>query len=128
MGMKKDLKKLKEQDKDLEEDEEYQDKQEQKKNQEEFDLLSEDMRRELLRQKWEKEEMENLKKDNLHYGDVVFDEARTHGAGFYAFSKDETKRTMEQETLKKFHEETDDARKMRGRKQRRGRRTCKRGL
>ena len=49
------------------------------------------MRRELLRQKWEKEEMENLKKDNLHYGDVLFDEARAHGAGFYAFSKDEVR-------------------------------------
>merc|ERR1719402_224706 len=85
-------------------------------NQEEFDLLSEDMRRELLRQKWEKEEMENLKKDNLHYGDVLFDEARAHGAGFYAFSKDETKRSQEQDTLKKFHEETDDARKVREKK------------
>ena len=31
------------------------------------DLMSEDMRRELLRQKWEKEEMENLEKRNVHY-------------------------------------------------------------
>ena len=31
------------------------------------DLMSEDMRRELLRQKWEKEEEENLQKRNVHY-------------------------------------------------------------
>ena len=38
--MKKDLPKLKEQDKEYEDDRDYQDKQEEKKNQEEFDLLS----------------------------------------------------------------------------------------
>ena len=74
------------------------------------DMLSEDMRRDLIRQKWEKEEMENLTKDSLHYTDVRFDEARAHGAGFYAFSKDEQTREQEQVTLKKLHEETDNAR------------------
>lgn len=118
--MKKDLSKLKEQDKDLkcddDKEQKNQEKEEKKRNQEELDMLSEDMRRELLRQKWEKEEMENLKKDNLHYGDVVFDEARTLGAGYYAFSRDEEKRQQEQDTLKKLHEETDDARKIREKK------------
>ena len=47
----------------------------------EMSMLSEDMRRELLRQKWEKEEEENLKKTKLHYRDVLFDEARTRGRG-----------------------------------------------
>ena len=55
-------------------------------------LLSEDGRRELIRQKWEKEEEENLKKSDLHYGDVLFGEARTHGAAFYNFSRDEATR------------------------------------
>jgi len=75
------------------------------------DLLSEDMRRQILREKWEKEEMENLEKDSLHYSDVRYDEARAHGAAFYAFSRDEQTRAKEQVTLKKFHEETDAARK-----------------
>ena len=39
-------------------------------------LLSEDMRREQLRQKWEKEEEANLRKPLLHFDDVTFDEAR----------------------------------------------------
>ena len=56
------------------------------------DLLSEDGRRELLRQKWEKEEEENMKKSELHYNDVLFNEARTHGAAFYSFSRDESTR------------------------------------
>ena len=56
------------------------------------ELLSEDGRRELLRQKWEEEEEENMKKADLHYGDVLFDEARTHGAAFYNFSRDEATR------------------------------------
>lgn len=50
-----------------------------------YDMMSEDMRRELLRQKWEKEEEENLNKRSVHYQDVLFDEARTHGAGFYRY-------------------------------------------
>ncbi len=77
---------------------------------EDMDLLSEDMRRELLRQKWEKEEEENLKKRNVHYQDVLFDEARTHGAGFYRFSKDEATRAGEQEELERLHKETELAR------------------
>ena len=56
------------------------------------DLLSEDGRRELLRQKWEQEEEQNMKKSQLHYNDVLFDEARTHGAAFYSFSRDESTR------------------------------------
>ena len=38
--------------------------------------------------------------------DVLFDEARTHGAGFYRFSRDEVTRAAEQEELKDMHEET----------------------
>ena len=51
------------------------------------EMMSEDMRRDLLRQKWEEEEEENLKKTKLHYRDVLYDEARTHGAAFYNFSR-----------------------------------------
>merc|ERR1719322_161128 len=76
-------------------------------------LLSEDMRRELLRQKWEKEEEENLKKTKLHYKDVLFDEARTHGAAFYNFSRSEMDRANEMENLKEMHKETEKARESR---------------
>lgn len=37
------------------------------------DLCSEDMRREILRQKWEEEERELLDKKNIHYQHVLFD-------------------------------------------------------
>jgi len=69
-------------------------------------MLSEDMRRDLLRQKWEREEEENLAKPQLHYTDVLFDEARTHGAGHYNFSRNESKRFSEMENLKSTHNET----------------------
>jgi hypothetical protein len=46
----------------------------------------------MIRKKWEKDEEENMKKPDLHYGDVLFNEARTHGAAFYNFSRDEATR------------------------------------
>ena len=69
-------------------------------------LLSEDMRREQLRQKWEKEEEQNLKKPLLHYNDVLYDEARTHGAAFYRFARNESDRQSQMENLKSLHRET----------------------
>ena len=80
------------------------------------DLMDEQTRLDMLRQKWEEQEMENLAKNDIHYSDIRFDEARTHGAGFYNFSNDESKREGEQGTLKKLHEETDAMRRKRERK------------
>lgn len=80
------------------------------------DLMDETIRLDLLRQKWEQQEAENLAKDNLHYSDVRFDEARSHGAGFYNFSLDGEKREGEQATLNKLHQETDEMRRRRERK------------
>ena len=126
--MRKDLKKLQRKDSDMKraESSESSDSEEERgrggrrdhspDDDREPDMLSEDMRREMLRQKWEKEELENLEKDQLHYSDVRFDEARNHGAGFYAFSKDDDKRSKEQINLKNLHEETDQARKEREKK------------
>lgn len=73
-------------------------------------LLSEDMRREMLRQKWEEEEEENLKKPNLHYKDILYDEARTHGAAFYNFSRNEAERIEQMDNLEMLHQETLDSR------------------
>lgn len=36
----------------------------------------------------------------------VFPEARTHGVGYYGFSKDEELRAQQQEALRKLREET----------------------
>ncbi|XP_028136437.1 coiled-coil domain-containing protein 174 [Diabrotica virgifera virgifera] len=75
------------------------------------ELLSSDMRRELLRQQWEKEEEELRNKSEIHYEDVLFGEARTHGVGYYRFSKDETERAKQQDALKKLRKETEDKQK-----------------
>merc|ERR1719259_531731 len=114
--MKKDLKNLQQQDKDIVRNEDEEQETGEGMRKEEPDLLSADMRMDLLRQKWEQQELENLEKSNLHYSDVRFDEARTHGAGFYNFSHDEDKRSQEQKTLKKLHEETDAMRILKERK------------
>ena len=111
MAMKKDINELKERDRDLEGSvRQVGGAQESDTKDEEPSLLSEDMRRELLRKKWEQEEEENLKKTKVHYKDLLFDEARTHGAAFYNFSRDETKRSEEMENLEAMHKETDKVR------------------
>ncbi|KRT80803.1 hypothetical protein AMK59_5737, partial [Oryctes borbonicus] len=119
--MKKDLPYLKERDSDLkskvrnndnEEDvQQKEDKPSSSMKPEDFDenseLLSNDMRTELLRRKWEQEEDELRKKTDIHYQDILFDEARVHGVGYYGFSKDEKERAKQQEALKKLREETE---------------------
>ncbi|EFA13255.1 coiled-coil domain-containing protein 174 [Tribolium castaneum] len=78
---------------------------------EENELLSSDMRREILRRQWEKEEEEIRNKSDVHYQDLLFNEARTHGVGYYGFSKDEETRAKQQEALKKLREETREKQK-----------------
>ncbi|XP_057670827.1 coiled-coil domain-containing protein 174 [Diorhabda carinulata] len=74
-------------------------------------MISSDMRRELQRRQWEKEEEENRNKTNIHYEDVLYGEARTHGVGYYGFSRDEEERAKQQEALKKLRKETEDKQK-----------------
>ena len=114
--MKKDLAALQRQDRDMVREEEEEQETGEGLRKEEPDLLSADMRMDMLRQKWEQQELENLTKENLHYSDVRYDEARSHGAGFYNFSGEEDKRIQEQKTLRKLHEETDEMRRLRERK------------
>ncbi|CAB3233552.1 unnamed protein product [Arctia plantaginis] len=53
-----------------------------------------------LREKWEQKEQELLSKEkDIHYQDLLFDEARIHGVGYYAFSTDETERKKQMEEL-----------------------------
>ncbi|XP_077285926.1 uncharacterized protein LOC143911074 [Arctopsyche grandis] len=66
-----------------------------------------DAYKEMLRSQWEKKEQELLNKDTVHYQDVLFNEARTHGVGYYALSGDEAIRAKQQAELKRLHEETE---------------------
>lgn len=58
------------------------------------------------RANWDRKEQENIDKPNVHYQDVFFDEARTHGVGYYAFSTDEAERIQQQRELEKARQET----------------------
>ncbi|XP_078399932.1 coiled-coil domain-containing protein 174 [Cetorhinus maximus] len=75
-------------------------------------LLSEDMRRELQRQQWEREEEEALNKPigPMHYEDIRQNEARELGVGYFAFARDESARKKQIETLDMLREQTMDQR------------------
>ncbi|XP_010074076.1 PREDICTED: coiled-coil domain-containing protein 174, partial [Pterocles gutturalis] len=75
-------------------------------------LLSEDMRRELQRQQWEKEEEEALRKPMgpIHYEDIRENEARQLGVGYFAFSRDQELRHKQRVTLDMLREQTLDQR------------------
>ncbi|XP_039626797.1 coiled-coil domain-containing protein 174 [Polypterus senegalus] len=102
--MKKDLPELLKMDKNL-----------QGKRQEEEvkkTLLSEDMRREMQRQQWEKEEEEALKRPigPVHYEDIREGEARELGVGYFAFARDEADRSKQRQTLDMLRDQTLDQR------------------
>ncbi|XP_055848396.1 coiled-coil domain-containing protein 174 [Episyrphus balteatus] len=59
-----------------------------------------------MRNNWEKKEIENVTKENVHYQDVFFDEARQHGVGYYAFSTDEEERARQQKELEETRKKT----------------------
>ncbi|KAK9884659.1 hypothetical protein WA026_007502 [Henosepilachna vigintioctopunctata] len=77
----------------------------------EQELSSEDMRKVILREQWEKEERELRDKDNIHYQDILFNEARSHGVGYYSFSKQEGIRRQQQLSLEKLRLETQQEQK-----------------
>ncbi|XP_058822462.1 coiled-coil domain-containing protein 174 [Topomyia yanbarensis] len=64
-----------------------------------------------MREQWAKQDAENLEKDSVTYQDVLFDEARQHGVGYYAFSTDREERTHQQHELDALREATIDAQK-----------------
>ena len=65
------------------------------------------------REDWQKQEEMNKERTNLHYRDVLFDEAREHGVGFYEFSTDHEEREKQQEALNKIRDSTLDAQQQR---------------
>ncbi|XP_064161237.1 coiled-coil domain-containing protein 174 [Anguilla rostrata] len=78
-------------------------------------LLSEDMRRELQRQEWEREEEEAMKRPvgPLHYEDIRDKEARDLGVGYFAFAQDEALRKKQRDTLDMLRDQTTDQRSKR---------------
>nr|XP_061785680.1 coiled-coil domain-containing protein 174-like isoform X2 [Nerophis lumbriciformis] len=80
-------------------------------------LLSEDMRRDLQRQEWEREEEEAMKKPvgPIHYEDIRAQEARDLGVGYFAFAQDEENRAKQRKTLDMLRDQTTDQRSKRER-------------
>uniref|UniRef100_A0A5S6QEZ1 Coiled-coil domain-containing protein 174 n=1 Tax=Trichuris muris TaxID=70415 RepID=A0A5S6QEZ1_TRIMR len=70
------------------------------------ELLSEDMRRELRRQEWEKETEAAAEVGPIHYQHVMSNEPRTLGTAYYHFSLDESTRQEQLKQLKKASEQT----------------------
>lgn len=62
-----------------------------------------------MRTSWEEKEQQNLNQDQIHYQDVLFDEARTHGVGYYTFSGDQNERAKQQQDLEAERIRTLDA-------------------
>ncbi|XP_033210832.1 coiled-coil domain-containing protein 174 [Belonocnema kinseyi] len=66
---------------------------------------------ELMRKKWEEQTKKLANKVNIHYQDVLFDEARAHGVGYFNFSLDEDERQKQRENLDKLRKETEKKQK-----------------
>ncbi|XP_058057390.1 coiled-coil domain-containing protein 174 [Anopheles bellator] len=66
-----------------------------------------------MRQQWMQQEEANLEKDSIHYQDVLFDEARLHGVGYYGFSTDQQERNRQRDELDAIRESTIEAQKVR---------------
>lgn len=105
--MKKDLPQLMKQDKKL-----HQSDSDVKVDDRSAELMSNDMHKEMLRQKWEQEELAAMNQP-IHYANVQYDEIRTHGVGFYQFAKDEESRKEQLDTLKDIRDKTKDERNRR---------------
>lgn len=66
---------------------------------------------EIMRRKWEEQTQKLADKVDIHYQDILFDEARTHGVGYYAFSQDEEERIKQQQNLANLRKETEKKQK-----------------
>ncbi|XP_017040149.1 coiled-coil domain-containing protein 174 [Drosophila ficusphila] len=77
------------------------------------DALSTMTKHDEQRMNWERKEQENVEKPDVHYQDVFFDEARTHGVGYYAFSTDEDERRKQQQELEQARNATTEEQRRR---------------
>lgn len=78
-------------------------------------LNSQEIYCQMLKEKWEKEEEDAQAKPvgPVHYENVRFDEIRTHGVGYFQFSKDETERQEQMHLLNSLRNQTKDEREKR---------------
>ncbi|XP_047352027.1 coiled-coil domain-containing protein 174 [Vespa velutina] len=65
----------------------------------------------IMRRKWEEQTQKLAEKADIHYQDILFDEARAHGVGYYAFSQDEEERAKQQENLTNLRRDTEQKQK-----------------
>ncbi|XP_034935705.1 coiled-coil domain-containing protein 174 [Chelonus insularis] len=65
----------------------------------------------MMRKKWEEQTERLSHKTDIHYQDILFDEARSHGVGYFAFSQDESERAKQQAELAKLRKETEERQK-----------------
>lgn len=76
-------------------------------NKEQYPIQEKEPEIEIMRRKWEEQTRKLADKVDIHYQDILFDEARTHGVGYYAFSQDEEERVKQQENLANLRKETE---------------------
>lgn len=80
-----------------------------------LDAPSEEAQEFFQRQKdeWRKTEEVNKDREEIFYSNVLFDEARTHGVGYFEFSQDSEERREQQKKLQKMREATEEAQQQR---------------
>jgi hypothetical protein len=82
------------------------DRDREEENKEQFSTQKKEPEIEIMRRKWEQQTQKLVDKMDIHYQDILFDEARAHGVGYYAFSQDEDERVKQQESLANLRKET----------------------
>lgn len=80
---------------------------EEEENKEQYPIQEKEPEIEIMRRKWEEQTQKLADKVDIHYQDILFDEARTHGVGYYAFSQDEEERVKQQENLANLRKDTE---------------------
>jgi len=83
------------------------DEDKEEENKEQYAVQEKEPEIEIMRRKWEEQTRKLADKVDIHYQDILFDEARTHGVGYYAFSLDEEERVKQQENLTNLRKETE---------------------
>lgn len=64
-----------------------------------------------LHEHWDVEMRELENKDDIHYQDVLFNEARSHGVSYYDFSRDRETRLSQQAQLKELRKQSEQLQK-----------------
>ncbi|XP_012536679.1 coiled-coil domain-containing protein 174 [Monomorium pharaonis] len=83
------------------------DENKEEENKDQYPVQEKEPEIEIMRRKWEEQTRKLADKVDIHYQDILFDEARTHGVGYYAFSQDEEERVKQQENLSNLRKETE---------------------